>query len=175
LAGTREGYSDHQRRVIATDSNLEPAARLVVLLHESAHAVVHDDLGAAEYQAHRGICETEAESTAYVLANLGRIGQPIQPRLVDTVVGVDGVECNLQLGTLRGAPVQVRSVRVGLAGGVLGRADNVLSGLAQRSHGRFILASADLYSCSAVQHDVIIEVLVPFTDKSLSFHGEEPG
>jgi hypothetical protein len=26
--------------------------------------------GAAEYQAHRGICETEAESTAYVLANL---------------------------------------------------------------------------------------------------------
>ena len=70
MAGTCEGYTDHQRRVIATDSNLEPAARLVVLLHESAHAVLHDDLGAAEYQAHRGICETEAESTAYVLANL---------------------------------------------------------------------------------------------------------
>ena len=70
LAGTCEGYTDHQRRVIATESNLEPAARLVVLLHEAAHAVLHRDLDAAEYQAHRGICETEAESTAYVLANL---------------------------------------------------------------------------------------------------------
>ena len=70
LAGTCEGYTDYQRRVIATDSNLEPAARLVVLLHEAAHAVLHHDLGPAEYQAHRGICETKAESTAYVLANL---------------------------------------------------------------------------------------------------------
>jgi uncharacterized protein DUF955 len=70
MAGTCEGHTDHQRRVIATDSNLEPAARLVVLLHESAHAVLHHDLGAADYHAHRGICETEAESTAYVLANL---------------------------------------------------------------------------------------------------------
>jgi hypothetical protein len=56
--------------VIVTDSRLEPAARLVVLLYEAAHAVLHGDLDAGEYQAHRGVCETEAESTAYVPANL---------------------------------------------------------------------------------------------------------
>ena len=70
LAGTCEGYTDHWRRIIATDANLEPAARLVVLLHEAAHAVLHGDIEPGEYQAHRGVCETEAESTAYVLANL---------------------------------------------------------------------------------------------------------
>lgn len=68
LAGTMEGYTDHRRHIIATESNLTPAARLVVLLHESAHALLHED--DAEYVAHRGVCETEAESTAYVLAGL---------------------------------------------------------------------------------------------------------
>jgi antirestriction protein ArdC len=70
LPGSCEGYTDHQRRIIVTDANLDPAGRLVVLLHEAAHAVLHGDLNAGEYQPHRGICETEAESTAYVLANL---------------------------------------------------------------------------------------------------------
>jgi antirestriction protein ArdC len=70
LAGTCEGYTDHQRHIIATAANLEPAARLVVLLHEAAHAVLHGELDAGEYQAHHGVCETEAESAAYVLANL---------------------------------------------------------------------------------------------------------
>jgi hypothetical protein len=32
--------------------------------------VLHASLNAHEYQAHRGVCETEAESVAYVLANL---------------------------------------------------------------------------------------------------------
>jgi antirestriction protein ArdC len=68
LAGMMEGYTDHQRRIIATESNLEPAARLLVLLHETAHALLHDN--EADYVAHRGVCETEAESTAYVIANL---------------------------------------------------------------------------------------------------------
>ena len=70
LAGTCEGYTDHQRRLIATDTHLDPAARLVVLLHEAAHTVLHGDLNSGEYQQHRGVCETEAESTFYVLANL---------------------------------------------------------------------------------------------------------
>jgi antirestriction protein ArdC len=70
LAGTCEGYTDHERRIIVTETNLEPAARLVVLLHEAAHAVLHADVKADEYQTHRGLCETEAESSAYVLANL---------------------------------------------------------------------------------------------------------
>jgi hypothetical protein len=47
-----------------------PAGTRAVLLHEAAHAVLHSELQPGEYQAHRGLCETEAESTAYVLANL---------------------------------------------------------------------------------------------------------
>ncbi|SOD72874.1 antirestriction protein ArdC [Jatrophihabitans sp. GAS493] len=68
LAGGLEGYTDHTRHLIVTKTDLEPAARLVVLLHETAHALLH--VNDAEYVAHRGLCETEAESTAYVLANL---------------------------------------------------------------------------------------------------------
>jgi antirestriction protein ArdC len=70
LAGTCAGYTDHGRHIIVTETELEPAARLAVLLHEAAHAVLHSELEPGEYQAHRGGCETEAESTAYVLANL---------------------------------------------------------------------------------------------------------
>ncbi len=36
----------------------------------SRHAVLYGQLAPGEYQAHRGVCETEAESAAYVLANL---------------------------------------------------------------------------------------------------------
>jgi hypothetical protein len=41
-----------------------------VLLHDAAHAVLHRDLNSGQYQQHREVCGTEAESTAYVLANL---------------------------------------------------------------------------------------------------------
>jgi antirestriction protein ArdC len=70
LAGGCEGYTDHTARTIVSDDHLDRAARLVVLLHEAAHAVLHGDLAPREYHAHRGVCETEAESAAYVLANL---------------------------------------------------------------------------------------------------------
>jgi hypothetical protein len=85
LAGTCEGYTDHQRHVIATETNLEPAARLVVLLHEAAHAVLHEQLDAIDYQAHRGVCETEAESTAYVLANL--LGLDVDASSISYIAG----------------------------------------------------------------------------------------
>ena len=83
LAGTMEGYTDHRRHIIATEANLEPAARLMVLLHETAHALLHED--DAEYVAHRGVCETEAESTAYVLAGL--IGMDADASSVSYVAG----------------------------------------------------------------------------------------
>ena len=83
LAGTMEGYTDHRRHIIATEANLEPAARLMVLLHESAHALLHED--DAEYVAHRGVCETEAESTAYVLAGL--LGMDADASSVSYVAG----------------------------------------------------------------------------------------
>ena len=78
-----EGYTDHRRRIIATETNLEPAARLLVLLHEAAHALLHEDDG--EYVAHRGVCETEAESTAYVIANL--LGMDADASSVSYVAG----------------------------------------------------------------------------------------
>lgn len=83
LGGAMEGYTDHRRALIATESNLEPAARLMVLLHEAAHALLHCDDG--EYVAHRGVCETEAESTAYVIANL--IGMDVDASSVSYIAG----------------------------------------------------------------------------------------
>lgn len=83
LAGTMDGYTDHHRHIIATEANLAPAARLLVLLHESAHALLH--LDDAEYVAHRGVCETEAESTAYVLASL--LGMDADANSVSYVAG----------------------------------------------------------------------------------------
>ena len=83
LAGTMEGYTDHRRHIMATEANLEPAARLMVLLHETAHALLHED--DAEYVAHRGVCETEAESTAYVLAGL--LGMDADASSVSYVAG----------------------------------------------------------------------------------------
>ena len=71
--------------MIATDANLEPAAQLAVLLHEAAHAVLHSDLAAGGYQAHRGMCETEAESVAYVLANL--LGLDVDASSISYVAG----------------------------------------------------------------------------------------
>jgi antirestriction protein ArdC len=83
LAGTMEGYTDHRRHIIATESHLTPAARLLVLLHETAHALLHKDN--AEYLTHRGVCETEAESTAYVLAGL--LGMDADASSVSYVAG----------------------------------------------------------------------------------------
>ena len=83
LGGMMEGYTDHRRRIIATETALEPAARLLVLLHEAAHALLHDN--DAEYVAHRGVCETEAESTAYVIANL--LGMDADASSVSYVAG----------------------------------------------------------------------------------------
>ena len=83
LAGQMDGYTDHRRHIIATEANLAPAARLLVLLHEAAHALLH--LDDAEYVAHRGVCETEAESTAYVLAGL--LGMDVDASSVSYVAG----------------------------------------------------------------------------------------
>jgi Zn-dependent peptidase ImmA (M78 family) len=56
-----------------------------VLLHEAAHAVLHEQLDAIDYQAHGGVCETEAESTAYVLAN--RLGLDVDASSISYMAG----------------------------------------------------------------------------------------
>ena len=54
LGETCEGYTDHAKRTIVTESNLAPATRWSCL-HEAAHAVLHGGLAPGEYQAHRGV------------------------------------------------------------------------------------------------------------------------
>jgi hypothetical protein len=81
-----------QRRVVATELTLEAAARLGVLLHEAAHPLLHGELDAVQDQQHRGVCETEAESDADVLATflgldverlIGELHRRLVPRPVD--------------------------------------------------------------------------------------------
>jgi antirestriction protein ArdC len=83
LAAGLEGYTDHTGHLIATKTGLDPAARLVVLLHEAAHALLHPD--SADYVARRGLCETEAESVAYVLATL--LGVDVDASSISYIAG----------------------------------------------------------------------------------------
>lgn len=57
--------SDGSRR-IAIEENLEPAHAALTLLHEAAHALLHEHID--DHHQHRGLYETEAESVAYVAA-----------------------------------------------------------------------------------------------------------
>ncbi|GAB2864664.1 ArdC-like ssDNA-binding domain-containing protein [Nocardioides pacificus] len=75
IAGELNGYTttDGTRRIVV-DADLTPVQAAKTMLHEAAHATLHvDEDGAgdaAEYVAHRGRFECEAESVAYVLAGL---------------------------------------------------------------------------------------------------------
>ena len=57
-------------RQVAVDADLSPAQAAKTPLHEAPHVILHADEELAEYVAHRGIKETEAESVAYVVAGL---------------------------------------------------------------------------------------------------------
>lgn len=71
IAGDKNGYTtiDGSRRVVI-DADLSPAQAAKTALHEAAHVLLHADEPAAEYVAHRGVKETEAESVAYVVAGI---------------------------------------------------------------------------------------------------------
>ena len=69
---TREGlngYTTPDSRQIRVDEKMSPAQRAKTMIHEAAHAILHVDEIEGE-SGHRGIRETEAESTAYVVAAL---------------------------------------------------------------------------------------------------------
>ncbi|WP_068278874.1 ArdC-like ssDNA-binding domain-containing protein, partial [Aldersonia kunmingensis] len=76
ISGEANGYTtlDGSRRIVI-DARLSPAHTAKTLLHEAAHAVLHTGPTSAGPDnattvGHRGVCETEAESVAYVLAAL---------------------------------------------------------------------------------------------------------
>ena len=69
--GGVNGYCDHSARRIVVEQDREPAHQVKTLLHELAHASLHDPAD-VDYTAERGRCEVEAESVAHVvLAGLG--------------------------------------------------------------------------------------------------------
>ncbi|MFD1716156.1 ArdC-like ssDNA-binding domain-containing protein [Amnibacterium flavum] len=71
ISGSANGYTttDGTRRVVI-DAALSPAQAAKTGLHEAAHVILHAAEDHAEYIAHRGIRETEAESVAYVVAGI---------------------------------------------------------------------------------------------------------
>ncbi|VTR76055.1 ArdC-like ssDNA-binding domain-containing protein [Cellulomonas hominis] len=71
IRGAANGYTaiDGTNRVVV-DADVAPAQAAKTALHEAAHVLLHADLPDREYAEHRGVCETEAESVAYVVAGL---------------------------------------------------------------------------------------------------------
>ena len=71
IPGETNGYTttDGTRRVVV-DADLSPAQAAKTALHEAAHVILHAEDDHADYIAHRGIKETEAESVAYIVAGL---------------------------------------------------------------------------------------------------------
>lgn len=74
ISGSANGFTtnDGTRRIVVRD-DVSDAQAVKTLIHEAAHSVLHvkdDGLPAVDYSAHRGVCEIEAESVAYVVAAL---------------------------------------------------------------------------------------------------------
>lgn len=68
IQGGANGYTRPDTRRIVIGEDLPAAQQAKTLIHEAAHALLHSDLKGVQYVEHRGLYETEAESTAYVVA-----------------------------------------------------------------------------------------------------------
>ena len=92
---TREGlngYTDPESRQIRVDEKMSPAQRAKTMIHEAAHAILHvDDVDGDA--GHRGIRETEAESTAYVVAAM--LGLDTSDYSIGYVAGWAGADVDL--------------------------------------------------------------------------------
>lgn len=66
LRGEDGATSIDGTRRVRIDSALSPAHAAVTIVHEAAHATMHE--GITDYHQHRGIYEVEAESVAYVVS-----------------------------------------------------------------------------------------------------------
>lgn len=86
------GYTDPESRQIRVDEKMSPAQRAKTMIHEAAHAILHvDDIEGDT--SHRGIRETEAESTAYVVAAL--LGLDTSDYSIGYVAGWAGADVDL--------------------------------------------------------------------------------
>lgn len=71
IPGEANGYTttDGTRRVVV-EANISEAQAAKTAIHEAAHVLLHAEEDHAEYVAHRGVKETEAESVAYIVAGI---------------------------------------------------------------------------------------------------------
>lgn len=69
IAGGANGYTSHAEKLIVVEATNSPAQQVKTMIHECAHALLHEEAAEGDYQAHRGIYETEAESVAFVVAS----------------------------------------------------------------------------------------------------------
>ena len=75
IPGESNGFTrtDGSKSIVVS-SEVSDAQAVKTLIHEAAHAVLHTDAegkgDAGHYILHRGVCEVEAESVAYVIAGL---------------------------------------------------------------------------------------------------------
>lgn len=71
IPGEANGYTTMggSRRIVI-DAELSDAQAAKTILHEAAHALLHQDDAPGEYVAHRGLKECEAESVAYIVAGI---------------------------------------------------------------------------------------------------------
>ena len=86
------GYTTPSTRQIRVDEKMSPAQRAKTMIHEAAHAILHVDEIEGE-AGHRGIRETEAESTAYVVAAL--LGLDTSDYSIGYVAGWTGADVDL--------------------------------------------------------------------------------
>lgn len=73
IAGAANGYTQGATGRVVIDANLSDAQHAKTMIHEAAHVILHHDADkelTVDYAGHRGVCETEAESVAYVVAGL---------------------------------------------------------------------------------------------------------
>ena len=82
-AGGANGYMDAETKSIVIAPHLEAAQATKTLIHETAHALMHSKI--TDYQTHRGVYETEAESVAYVVA--GAFGMDTSAYSIGYVAG----------------------------------------------------------------------------------------
>lgn len=62
------GYASGERQTIALNAAIAPAQAAKTMIHEVAHVTLGHTDDQADYVAHRGTREVEAESTAYIVA-----------------------------------------------------------------------------------------------------------
>lgn len=93
IPGEANGYTvTDGSRAIIVDENLSDAQAAKTLLHEIAHALMHEQDQPGEYITHRGLKETEAESVAYIVA--GILGLDTSAYSIGYVAGWSGADTN---------------------------------------------------------------------------------